>query len=181
VVTGADLHLPEIAQRYADRRSPFWDDLPARQPPLVIARNGVGTGVVARRSWASGDSLIPILWGDRLPAPSRWTIQLGARQHAEPGPFELRFVNHSCAPNVIFDIEAGALRALRRVDPGDELRCFYPATEWDMAETFECRCGAAECLGSIAGAGRMDTDKLRGYELSGFVRTQLNGGSGSDG
>jgi D-alanine-D-alanine ligase len=174
VIQGSDVHLPEITQRYEDRRSPFFAE-PQRQPPFEIVENGIGAGVVARRTWASGARLTPILWGERTPRPSRWTLQLGAREHAEPGPRELRFVNHSCSPNVIFDIGTSALRALREVQPGEELRCFYPATEWEMAESFECRCGADECLGSVAGASQIDPETLRGYELSPFVREKLDG------
>jgi D-alanine-D-alanine ligase len=193
VILGSDLQLPEIAQRYGAHRSPFLRSSPERQMlfeerpmlfekqklPFEMVRNGVGIGVIARRAFACGESLSPIRWSERKAMPSRWTLQLEAGEHAEPSPFELRFVNHSCSPNVIFDVDASSLRAVRAIDPGEELRCFYPATEWQIAEIFECRCGAAECLGSIAGASQIDRAILRHYELSGFVREQVNGGSGS--
>jgi hypothetical protein len=74
---------------------------------------------------------------------------------------------------------ASALLALRVIDPGDELRCFYPSTEWAMAEGFDCRCGAPECLGFIAGASRTPPETLRRYELSAVVRERLSANAAS--
>jgi len=56
-------------------------------------------------------------------------------------------VNHSCEPNVAFDLtstdkEKWHARALRDINPGDTLTFFYPSTEWDMEQNFECQCGA---------------------------------------
>ena len=177
VILGSDLQLPGIAERYGDHRSPFLRSSPEPRTPFEMVRNGVGFGVIARRAFTIGESVSPIRWSEKKPVPSRWTLQLGAGAHAEPAPFELRFVNHCCAPNVIFDVSTDVLRALRGIDPGEELRCFYPATEWRIAESFECRCGEAECLGSIAGASQLDHQILRRYELSEFVREQVSGGS----
>jgi D-alanine-D-alanine ligase len=178
VILGGDHLLPGIVERYGDRVSPFVHSArdvrpPARPQPFEIVRNAFGAGVVARRAWAAGDAVSPIVWGEPVPEPSRWTLQLGDGAHADPGPFELRFVNHSCSPNVYFDIQADVLRALRAIEPGDELCCFYPATEWTMAEGFECQCGAAECLGGIAGASHVNPHALGRYELSAFVREQV--------
>ena len=99
-------------------------------------------------------------------------LQIGPDEHAEPLPFELRYVNHSCSPNVLFDIDAGRLRALRDIAPGDELVCFYPATEWEMAEPFECHCGSSDCLGFICGAAQLPRALLERHVLSGPVRVR---------
>jgi SET domain len=179
VILGSDLQLLGIAKRYGDHRSPFLPGSPEPGTPFEMVRNSVGFGVIALRAFTSGESVSPIRWSEKKPVPSRWTLQLGAGVHAEPGPFELRFVNHGCAPNVIFDVGTDILRALRGIDPGEELRCFYPATEWRIAESFECRCGEAECVGSIAGASQIDRGILRRYELSELVREQVSGGSDS--
>ena len=198
VIRGTDLLLPEIGERYGDRfsafvrgvrdsrsaasRPPFeisaasrppFEISAASRPPFEITINAFGARLIARRAWAAGDEVSPILWASRVAEPSRWMLQCGPREHAEPEPFELHFVNHSCSPNVYFDVGANMLRALRAIEPGDELRCFYPATEWAMAESFECRCGAAECLGFITGASRVQPAILHRYELSAVVREQL--------
>jgi uncharacterized protein len=72
------------------------------------------------------------------------------------GGNEARFINHSCAPNCEAIIESGRIfiYALRGIAPGEELVYDYayeragpyePA--WDTLYT--CRCGAADCRGSI--------------------------------
>lgn len=112
-------------------------------------------GVVARRAWPAGSAIVPLGWGPDQPAPTRWTVQRAPGVHAEPEPPVLRYLNHACAPNVALDLAAGVLRALVDVAPGDELRYFYPSTEWAMAEPFDCACGAPGCLGRVAGAAAL--------------------------
>src|ERR1035437_9845304 len=84
----------------------------------------------------------------------------------EPLPFQLRYVNPSCAPSVQFDLEGGVLRAIRDIEPGDELHYFYPSTEWAMADTFDCQCGAVDCLGRIGGASELPVEALQPHLLS---------------
>jgi len=55
-------------------------------------------------------------------------------------------VNHSCEPNIAFDLTSADkqkwhARALRDIDPGETITFFYPSTEWDMKQSFECQCG----------------------------------------
>ena len=95
--------------------------------------------------------------------------------HAEPRPFLLRFINHSCAPNVMFDIEAMVLRAVRDIQPGDQLGFFYPSTEWEMTQPFQCACGAESCTGWIAGASRLTPAVLDRYDLTGVVGRRIRG------
>jgi len=40
---------------------------------------------------------------------------------------------------------------------GDELSFYYPSTEWEMTQSFDCLCGTASCLGKISGAKYMLT------------------------
>ena len=178
VILGSDHLLPAIRERYGDHVSEFvraaWHNTaPEWCPQYEIVQNSFGFGVVARRAWRASDAIGPLQWRERRPAPGRWTLQVGADEHAEPMPFELRYVNHSCAPNVQFDVDAGVVRALLDIEPGDELRAFYPSTEWDMAERFTCRCNAVECLGVIGGAAQTPAETLARHRLSGFIRTKL--------
>ncbi|KAF1937791.1 hypothetical protein EJ02DRAFT_458429 [Clathrospora elynae] len=87
---------------------------------------------------------------------------------------DLVYTNHSCKPSLIFDMEAwevkvggGGLKA------GDELTFFYPSTEWDMAQPFECLCKTAECRGRILGAKDMDRGVLREYWLNRHIEEML--------
>ena len=69
---------------------------------------------------------------------------------------DARFFNHSCDPNCESVIENGRvyIEAIRAAQPGDELTYDYqiqreaddPA---DVDEVFACRCGAAQCRGTM--------------------------------
>ncbi|KAI5454372.1 hypothetical protein NCC49_004427 [Naganishia albida] len=93
---------------------------------------------------------------------------------------DLLFVNHSCTPNVAFDLShprsseqsASAtyppewhLRTLSRpVAKGEALTFFYPSTEWDMGAPFACACGESNCLGQIQGAKYLTLAQLKQQE-----------------
>ena len=179
VIMGSDHLLPEVRERYHEHVSDFvrmaWHNTaPNWRPPYEIVQNTFGLGLVARRHWRAGEAISPLAWANRQTFPSRWTLQCGAEEHAEPLPFELRYINHSCEPNVQFDMEANVVRALRDLEPGDELRFFYPGTEWEMAEKFHCECGAVTCLGYISGAAQMPEDVIKRHVLSSIIRDKLS-------
>lgn len=91
-------------------------------------------------------------------------------------------VNHSCDPNVAFDLSSSDpsewhVRALRRIETGGSVTFFYPSTEWDMDQPFACECRAKvmfihtllsgllrwpkkTCLGSIYGAKYLTLSQL---------------------
>lgn len=46
------------------------------------------------------------------------------------------------------------------IKSGEDITFFYPSTEWDMAQGFECSCGAADCLGQIRGAKYLTLKQL---------------------
>ncbi|KDR67984.1 hypothetical protein GALMADRAFT_257533 [Galerina marginata CBS 339.88] len=78
---------------------------------------------------------------------------------------DLVYVNHSCEPNVAFDLSSAEqskwhVRALRAIKPGDTLTFFYPSTEWEMDQPFNCECGTTTCLGTIQGAKYLSREEL---------------------
>ncbi|EEP77920.1 conserved hypothetical protein [Uncinocarpus reesii 1704] len=112
------------------------------------------------------------------------TVQISATQHIRLNS-DLLYCNHSCDPNVRFvtstlapdpkvDPEApvaGVLEvwSLREIAAGEELRFFYPSTEWEMSQPFRCSCGAEDCLGWVDGAKNMPAKVLSRYWLSGHI------------
>nr|ODN94098.1 hypothetical protein L203_00273 [Cryptococcus depauperatus CBS 7841] len=69
----------------------------------------------------------------------------------------VQFVNHSCSPSVEvrFSLhpEKWAIYARSKgVKRGETLTFFYPSTEWDTAQGFNCACGSTDCLDKIQGA-----------------------------
>ena len=105
--------------------------------------------------------------------PSRMTVQLEANKHILLYPSLLQYVNHSCYPNAFFDTKQRVLRCVRPIAEGEEIRFFYPSTEWDMEEPFQCNCGEKNCLGLIKGAAHLPPHILQQYELSEYIKGQL--------
>ncbi|POR33903.1 Histone-lysine N-methyltransferase ash1 [Tolypocladium paradoxum] len=102
--------------------------------------------------------------------PTYATVQMGKNSHLNLNS-DLLFINHSCEPSLIFD--TGNLNVLvgpKGLQPGDELTFFYPSTEWDMAQPFDCLCGTPTCRGTIGGARNMTPKQLEGMWLNGHIR-----------
>lgn len=129
-----------------------------------------------RVSHARGAVLVSFARSPRVDAATFLTVQLDAVTHLLPRPELLECVNHSCDPNVSFDMEQLALVALRDLRANEELTYFYPSTEWHMAQPFECGCGASQCLGTIEGASRVPHAILSRYALSPYIRAQIGNG-----
>lgn len=127
----------------------------------------------AERPFATGEIICAFGAREILSKPSRTTVQIGARKHILLYPVELEFTNHSCDPNIFFDTSHMLVRSLRPIAAGEELRFFYPSTEWEMAEPFYCHCGASQCLGRVAGASQMPPHVMAAYQLSDFIRRKL--------
>jgi hypothetical protein len=90
---------------------------------------------------------------------------------------DLVYCNHSCDPSLVFDMKRFEVRVVdhRDLSPGDALTFFYPSSEWEMVQPFQCECGAGReiCLGLIAGAFKLDASVLRRYWLNDHISEQL--------
>jgi hypothetical protein len=115
------------------------------------------------------------------------TVQVSRTQHIELN-CDFLFANHSCEPTVEFHVDSAQdaiaieVRVAARRDPsgramglhkGDELTFFYPSTEWEMAQPFECNCGKDTCKKWISGAKDMDSAKLHGLFLNRHIHELL--------
>ncbi|KAK7987403.1 hypothetical protein PG989_007718 [Apiospora arundinis] len=89
---------------------------------------------------------------------------------------DLVYCNHSCSPSLEFDMSKFEVRVARDrpLAVGDELTFFYPGSEWDMAQPFNCNCGSQNCLGYISGSKYMDTAVLSRYWLNPHVKDLLS-------
>lgn len=105
--------------------------------------------------------------------PNYLTLQISDRQHIIVSPEPLQYINHSCNPNVFFDTKQSVLRAIRKIEIGEELTFFYPSTEWSMAQGFDCICQSKDCLGQIQGAIHLPINIARKYKLSQHIQQKL--------
>ncbi|GAB3151189.1 SET domain-containing protein [Amycolatopsis sp. NPDC004378] len=99
------------------------------------------------------------LEGELTATPTRYTVQLDASRHVDmPAGCPLeevldryywRFMNHACEPVAV--IRDREVLSLRPIPAWAEITFHYASTEYDMAEPFECRCGADRCDGVVQG------------------------------
>ncbi|KAJ5554732.1 hypothetical protein N7461_003202 [Penicillium sp. DV-2018c] len=105
------------------------------------------------------------------------SVQTGRDSHIELNS-DLVFCNHSCNPSLVFDMGRMEVRVVddRPLKAGDALTFFYPSTEWEMDQCFQCNCGAGEgvCRGWISGAKTMSAEELDGYWLNGHISELLH-------
>lgn len=125
---------------------------------LHVENVGTHHRAVSRTGVVPG-GLIAELAGVVIGRPDRYTIQLGPAEHLDAfgvastedlmARFPWRFLNHACRPNSA--VRGRRLYATAAIKAGDEVTFNYNTTEFDMAEPFACRCGAANCRGLIRG------------------------------
>ena len=125
------------------------------------------------QTWQPGEIIANFSAGTISPEPTYLTIQIDVGKHITLLPEFLQYTNHSCAPNVFFDTGLMQLVALREIFPGEELTFFYPSTEWQMTQKFQCYCGSPECIGLIRGAKYLSGEAQEKYRLTGFIQQQL--------
>jgi hypothetical protein len=82
-------------------------------------------------------------------------------------------MNHSCSPTAIVDVTNMEVRAAVPIAQGQPVTFFYPSTEWDMAQPFQCNCGARECLGTVRGAKHIPRHILSNYYLNQHIKQLL--------
>lgn len=121
----------------------------------------------------SGDIVTEFIADRILDLPTYLTVQTGINKHITLLPDFLQYVNHSCDPNVFFDTTQMELLALKEIQPGDEFVFFYPSSEWEMTQSFECFCGTPQCLHLVQGASFLSDEEAARYRLTDFIKEQL--------
>ncbi|KKA26639.1 hypothetical protein TD95_002641 [Thielaviopsis punctulata] len=105
--------------------------------------------------------------------PTYATVQFSKNRHLNLNS-DLLYINHSCEPSLIFNMATfEILVGHKGIKAGDELTFFYPSTEWEMAQSFDCFCQAPSCRGRISGAKDMHKDQLKGIFINGHIRAML--------
>ena len=138
---------------------------------VAVARVAGEYRLHANVPFATGDVLF-VIEGREADRPSKFSLQVDRGIHIEVREGTSleeqldncfwRFLNHSCDPNVV--IRGRDVVALRPIHAMEELAFNYNTTEWDMAESFTCRCEAAHCAGTIRGfryLSRAEQERLR--------------------
>jgi hypothetical protein len=153
-------------------------------PLCVVKRSRIhGRGVYAARRIRSGTRIIEYV-GDRIShaeADSRYDMKAEDDGHtflfvvdddlcidAGVGGNAARYINHKCEANCETLIEGRRvfIEATRTIQPGEELGYDYQLT-WestddpDELKLYECRCGAANCRGTMLDREPLDQKKKK--------------------
>jgi hypothetical protein len=132
----------------------------------------------ARKKFRANQLITEFNWTEIHDSPNYLTVQVGDNEHIELSPEYLECINHSCDPNSFFDTSSKKLIALKAIAPGEEITFFYPSTEWDMDQIFQCHCNCSNCLGIIKGAKYLDDATARNYRFTDFIRQKLESREG---
>jgi hypothetical protein len=140
----------------------------------VLQNNKTGhKGLFALNNFKNGEILLKFDSSKIVDRPNYLTVQISDTQHIHLFPEFLQYINHSCNPNVLFNTDTMVLECVKEIFVGDELSFFYPATEWNMAQSFTCFCQQKNCIGQIAGALNAPKEILSRYKLTAFIKNKL--------
>jgi len=127
----------------------------------------------ALRSYQPGDVIAAFSAGTISSEPTYLTVQVDVDKHITLSPEFLQYINHSCDPNVFFNTTTLQLVALKEVGVEEEMTFFYPSTEWEMTQSFNCYCGSPDCIGEIKGAAFLNNEIAAQYCFTDFIQRQL--------
>ncbi len=139
---------------------------------IYIARSKVhGNGMFAGRRFETGEPICVlsgrVIFGAVTQEGPNY-IGLGPDVWIDP-VLPLDHLNHRCEPNTAFGPHR-TLRALRVIEPGEELTADYSTTEADPAWAMHCACGAPECRGTLHAIQRSFADADVAPEASPLMR-----------
>lgn len=138
--------------------------------------------LVAVRDIAAGTEIFRLV-GRETRVPTRYSIQVGPEMHLDSDDLATdaerirerywMYLNHSCEPSAW--VTGLAVVALKDIAAGEGVTFDYNATEWDMAEPFDCHCGSELCVRLVRGYRHLGaTERQRvGAYLSPYLAQNL--------
>ena len=136
----------------------------------VITRH---RSLYSRKAFHANEVIAGFSWKKIHSKPSYLTIQISDNEHIELLPAYLECVNHSCDPNCFFDVTKQLFISLKPIHAGEEFTFFYPSSEWDMDQAFQCNCRSAACIGLIKGAKYLPASLIKNYRFTDFIEQKL--------
>lgn len=174
---------PTLTLTEAPREPVSWPQ-PSHPSTIALSTSSASTSTFTTYAIAAADlpagSLIATLSAaTRATARSYATVQASRNSDIDLNS-DLVYCNHSCAPNVVFDMTRREVRVgPTEVRKGEALTFFYPSTEWDMQQPFKCECGEGACVGVVRGAKWLSGEEVGRYWLNEHVRELLKEKNGA--
>ncbi|KNE66063.1 hypothetical protein AMAG_10326 [Allomyces macrogynus ATCC 38327] len=135
---------------------------------VVFGKQDFSSKLVTTRAFAKGE-VVAKIEGTTFAKKRYTTVQVGKDSHIELNS-DLVYMNHSCNPSASMDTDQMAVVATRDLAAGDELTFFYPSSEWDMDQPFDCWCGAPLCIKRVQGAKHIPADVLSRYWVASHIK-----------
>lgn len=129
---------------------------------LDLVERRDGRRVVVTRVAIPAGAVVSRMRGKLLDRPTRYSLQVDHGLHLGRSGWSYDEMCHACEPTCYVDLSLRGdpkIRAVRDLAPGAELTLDYCATEEELAEPFECRCGGPRCYGTVAGFRYLTTDQ----------------------
>ena len=144
----------------------------------VLDTGKKGLGIVALRDYFVGDQVVsyagPRISYNSWPADASpdYAIQISEEQYLDPRTGHTIFLaNHSCHPNagMVCDGSTFVLKAIRHIQPGDEVTWDYSTTMDDGTWTMKCLCGEPSCRKLVGDYKDLPHDVRAKYRQLGVV------------
>ena len=116
---------------------------------IIFNAKGSAVAVAALRDFPRISRICRVS-GHLLPYRNQHTRQLAPGIHVYDPHFS-GLLEHSCGPNVFFDMSELWLWALKDIQKGDHLTMDFATTEDKLLRQFACCCGCFECREWICG------------------------------
>ena len=126
----------------------------------LVKSKDKGRSLLSSRDFAKGENLLKlkgdiVSFNDLPPRDHEYVLQIDDDKFLNSKHFFVEdFINHSCDPNVMVDLNGFFFVALRDIKKGEEITYNYMTTEYDLvrdSQDFDCRCGSKDCYGRIKG------------------------------
>lgn len=158
----------------------IWIPFESCSSSLILKKNkSTGQkGLFTTKAFKKDEVIEKFGYKEILSRPSYLTIQKSESEHLVLTPEYIQYLNHSCNPNCFPDLDRFNIVALKDIHQDEELRYFYPSTEWTMDRPFICECNSDQCLKHIYGADQLLWSILSNYQLSHFIEQKKREFSG---
>lgn len=141
---------------------------------IVKTKKGLGLRLINK---ISAGALILVFEKNFVSYPTNKTLRISENCHqlCQDERQAENFINHSCEPNAYIDFDRLELRALKTIEPGEEITYDYLTSDWDSEDVFICDCKTLNCRGLIRGFRYLDKagrQKIK-HLLSPFLQSKF--------
>ena len=157
------------------KRFPSFFSTASLHPAIYIAnRHETGRCGYATDKIGKG-SIISFATGSRISRPLRYSRQINDDVHV----IGFGAIDHDCIePAAVVEPLTNNLVAARDIKPGERITFNYLTTEYEMAESFACRCGHEGCYNMIRGfkylSQQQRIDLLNRFPLADYLLKYIN-------